>query len=406
MQQAVVDVAPRLPALPAGQGPPARPRRRAAVVGPVRPVGRGGRDRQLVARAREIVRRAFGGYSTGAGRPGRPGLRRAVDRRRAPRPASAAARSACRSSTTGRSCCSTGPTASTACRRWPTSWATPTTTSSSRNARRCSASCPMALAETASIFCETLVVAAGLERRDRAATSAWPCSTSTSRAPARWSSTSTAASCSRPRCSRRRRRRTLGVDELCELMLDAQARGLRRRARPRHPPPLDVGGEAPLLLAPTSTTGPTPTGCSSASGSTPATATTPTRFRAGYDDLLSTDRHGRRRRAGAPLRDRRARRPGSGRPASTCCGAASPTTRRWWPNARPDQVGSLPRDALALRPDPRRAGRDAGRRAALPGRAGVAGPLRAAGRARGPHVGPARRAPAGSPRSSRRPSAW
>ena len=27
-------------------------------------------------------------------------------------------------------------------------------------------------------------------------------------------------------------------------------RGLRRRARPRHPPPLDVGGEAPLLLQP------------------------------------------------------------------------------------------------------------------------------------------------------------
>ncbi len=28
------------------------------------------------------------------------------------------------------------------------------------------------------------------------------------------------------------------------------SRGLRRRARPRHPPPLDVGGEAPLLLQP------------------------------------------------------------------------------------------------------------------------------------------------------------
>ena len=56
------------------------------------------------SRGTEIVRRAFGGYSTGAGRHGRPRLRRAVGRRRARGRASAAAPSACRSSTTGHSC--------------------------------------------------------------------------------------------------------------------------------------------------------------------------------------------------------------------------------------------------------------------------------------------------------------
>jgi oligoendopeptidase F len=47
-------------------------------------------------------------------------------------------------------------------------------------------STPMALAETASIFCETVMVQA----------SGWPCSAPTSTGPRRWSSTSTAASCS------------------------------------------------------------------------------------------------------------------------------------------------------------------------------------------------------------------
>ena len=81
---------------------------------------------------------------------------------------------------------------------------------------------PMALAETASIFCETIMVEAGL-----AATagrgSAWACSTPTCRAPARWWSTSTAGSCSsRELCARRGAARTLSVAELNELMLDAQ----------------------------------------------------------------------------------------------------------------------------------------------------------------------------------------
>ena len=160
-------LAARLPPLAPGQGPPARPRRRAAVVGPVRPAaGRARRPCRGPTGASGCTA-SFGRLLARAGGAGRAGPRRALDRRRAARrqagrrvlhavhrrPLAGAAQ--------------LGRLASTACRRWPTSWATPTTTPSSPTARRMQRQLPMALAETASIFCETLVVAAGLDGRRR-----------------------------------------------------------------------------------------------------------------------------------------------------------------------------------------------------------------------------------------------
>ena len=82
---------------------------------------------------------------------------------------------------------------------------------------------PMALAETASIFCETLVVE-NAPRSGSTAPSGWPCSTSTSSDRTRSSSTSTAASCSRREVFARAPARTLGVTELNELMLQCPGR--------------------------------------------------------------------------------------------------------------------------------------------------------------------------------------
>ena len=81
---------------------------------------------------------------------------------------------------------------------------------------------PMALAETASIFCETLVVEEGLgrARRPRAPGAA---RRRPARRPPRWSSTSARASCSRRRCSPPASGARVGVEQLNELMLAAQA---------------------------------------------------------------------------------------------------------------------------------------------------------------------------------------
>ena len=68
--------------------------------------------------------------------------------------------------------------------------------------------------------------------------------------------------------------RELSVDELNELDARRAARGLRRRPRPRRAAPVHVGGEAPLLPR-RSTTGPTRSGCCSASACTPATSEDP-----------------------------------------------------------------------------------------------------------------------------------
>ena len=166
MQAAVDDVLARLPPLPARQG--------RALLGHdgglpwwdlFAPVGGDGRaptgslDRR---RAADVRRAAFGAYSPRAGRPGSSGPSTSGGSTPSPARARRAARSACRCAATSRGCCSTSTGPSTACRPSPTSWATPTTTPTWPSARRCSASTPMALAETASIFCETIVVEAGL----------------------------------------------------------------------------------------------------------------------------------------------------------------------------------------------------------------------------------------------------
>ena len=145
---------------------------------------------------------------------------------------------------------------------------------------------PMALAETASIFCETLVVESGLAapRRRRAAGAA---RRRPRRRRTRSSSTSTAASCSRREVFARRQRRTLGVDRAQR----ADARGARptptatgstSRRRTR-----TCGCSSRTTTARTSTTGRTPTACCSASGCSPATATTPSASAPATTTLLS-----------------------------------------------------------------------------------------------------------------------
>ena len=191
-------IAPRLPPLDARQGPAARPRRAACRGGTCSRRCRSRRARSpgtrastsSAARSRRTARRSAAS-STGPSTSSGSTPARAT--------ASAAARSACRSSTTARSCCSTGAAASTRRRPPRTSSATPTTTRSWPTARRCSDSCrwrwPRPPASSA--------------RRWWSKTA---CSTSTGTerlalldvdllGATRWSSTSTAGSCSRPRCS-------------------------------------------------------------------------------------------------------------------------------------------------------------------------------------------------------------
>ena len=134
------------------------------------PVGAGGRSRGT--RASAIVRDAFGEYSPPLG-----GLvDRALDEQwidaEPARRQGAAARSACRSSATARCVLlNWSRQRRLGADDWPTSSATPTTTRTLADRTPLQRRLPMALAETASIFCETLVVEAGLAppRRRRAA---------------------------------------------------------------------------------------------------------------------------------------------------------------------------------------------------------------------------------------------
>ena len=84
----------------------------------------------------------------------------------------------------------------------------------------------------------------------------------------------------------RRGERTLGVTELNELMLDAQATayadGLDQSTA--HP---YMWVLKPHYYSRTSTTGRTPTACCSASGCSPATARIPSASASGYETLLS-----------------------------------------------------------------------------------------------------------------------
>ena len=193
-------IAARLPPLDARQGPAARTRRRhcrgttsfAPLPSAPRSASRGRRAwTSSAVRSRRTASRSAGSSTAPSTSSGSTP---------AHAKASAAARSACRSSTTARSCSSTGAAASTPRRPRRTSSATRTTTPSSPTARALQRHMPMALAETASIFCETLGGRGGAAAPRRARI-AWRCSTSTCWAPCRRSSTSAAGSPSRPRCS-------------------------------------------------------------------------------------------------------------------------------------------------------------------------------------------------------------
>ena len=228
----------------AGQGAPARPRpgRRPAVVGPRRAVA--------VRRLRDDV---------GRRRRCRPvGLRRI----RAPSPGSSTARSTSvdrRRATAGKvggafclpvrgdrsRCCSTSTAASTRCRPWPTSWATPTTTPQLADRTPLQRPTPDGPRRDGQHLLRD-DRRRGRPRRSR------------DDRPGAWIlDADLAGACqvvvdihSRFLFERsvfaRRRRRTLSVAELRELMIDAQAEaygdGLDRRTATRH-----VGGQAALL---------------------------------------------------------------------------------------------------------------------------------------------------------------
>ena len=81
---------------------------------------------------------------------------------------------------------------------------------------------PMTLAETASIFCETIVREGALREAEGHRPSSSRSSRHRCRRPPACASTSSAAFCSRAGCSEARAKRELSVAELCELMLDAQ----------------------------------------------------------------------------------------------------------------------------------------------------------------------------------------
>ena len=161
-------VAARLRPLPPGQGRAARP--------PPDGAARGGTCSRRSAtapagsrgpRPSTAVADAFATYSPRAGRAGRPGRRRGLARRRAAR---RQGRRRLLHAGPGRrepGAAQLRRHRSTACRRWPTSSATPTTTRTSGDRTPLQRQTPMALAETASIFCETIMVQAGLAGRRR-----------------------------------------------------------------------------------------------------------------------------------------------------------------------------------------------------------------------------------------------
>ena len=104
---------------------------------------------------------------------------------------------------------------------------------------------PMALAETASIFCETLVVEAGLARLDGAERLA--------QLDVDLVGTNQVIVDIHSRflfeteVFARRERRTLSASELCEMMTDCAVGGVRRRPRPVDRAPVHVAAQAALL---------------------------------------------------------------------------------------------------------------------------------------------------------------
>jgi oligoendopeptidase F len=161
------------------------------------PVRTGG---DLVGRRHRLVRNAFASY--GGRSPGSSTVRStSVDRRRGRATARSAGRSACRSSTTARSCCPElerlVDSAQTTAHELGHAYHNTQLAHRTPLQRQL----PMALAETASIFCETLVVEAGL----RAPAGRRPAGTARRRSAGLEPGGRRhplSGSCSRPRCSR------------------------------------------------------------------------------------------------------------------------------------------------------------------------------------------------------------
>ena len=133
-------------------------------------------------------------------------------------------------------------------RRSPTSSATPTTTPTSADRTPMQRQTPMALAETASIFCETIMVQAGLAAAgdDAGGRLALLDGDLAGATPGRRRHP-LAGSCSSGRCAPSASRRRAVGRPAARADARGAARRLRRRARPRPPPPRHVGGEGPLL---------------------------------------------------------------------------------------------------------------------------------------------------------------
>ena len=123
-------------------------------------------------------------------------------------------------------------------------------------------------------------------RASRAST-AWRCSTSTCRAPTQVVVDIRRRFLFETEVFARRQRRTLGVGELNELMLDGAGRGVRRRARPVDRASVHVGGQAALLRQPLLQLAVHLRLAVRSRAVRPSTATTPSASAARYDDVLS-----------------------------------------------------------------------------------------------------------------------
>ena len=306
MQSAVRGVAARLPPVDAGQGAPARHAGGLPWCDLVAPAaGRAGRGH--VGRGHRHRPRRVRELQPAARRARRPGPRRAVDRRRATRGQGRRRVLHAVRRATARSCCSTGRAASTRRRRPRTSSATPTTTRTLAERTALQRRLPMALAETASIFCETLVVEDGA-RAGSTAPSGSRCSTSTCVGATQVVVDIHSRFLFETEVFARRQQRTLGVGELNELMLaaagatpTATASTSRRRTR-------TCGRSSRTTTARTSTTGRTRTACCSGSACSPATRTIPSGSAPATTTLLSRAGMDTAEELGRVVRPRRHRR--------------------------------------------------------------------------------------------------
>ena len=134
---------------------------------------------------------------------------------------------------------------------------------------------PMALAETASIFCETIMVQAGLAAAGDDDGARLAILDGDLAGATQVVVDIHSRFLFERALTAERERGVLSAERLQRADDRGPARGLRRRPRPRPPPPLHVGGEGRTTTPPT-TTGRTRSGCCSASASTPSSSATPT----------------------------------------------------------------------------------------------------------------------------------